>query len=125
MPGYIWDNFKYARSHVIDVMTQTTKKPTVVLHDSHQYKDKISAHVKVLDGSGEWAGDFWVDFEHRPRRDQPNRYVADWDTVMSGGNGIYVDDDPCFWMVESVVSELRHRYNRMDFITVDSGRNDK
>ena len=105
-------------------MTQQTK-PTVVLHDSHESENMVSAHVKVLDESGGWVGDFWVDFEHRARRDRPNRYVADWDTVKSGGNGIYVDDDPCFWMVESIVSELREQYNRRDFITIDSGKNDK
>ena len=101
------------------------EKPTVVLHDSIELSDKISAHIKVLDGGGEWVGDFWVNFEHRPRRDRSDRYVADWDTIKSGGNGRYVDDDPCFWMVESIVSELRKRYAGMTFQTVDSGKNDK
>jgi len=104
-------------------MTQQTK-PTVVLHDSHESDDKISAHVKVLEDD-EWVGDFWVNFEKRPRRDQPNRYVADWDTIKSGGNGIYFDDDPCFWMVEEIVDELSARHNRMDFNTIDSGKNDR
>ena len=104
-------------------MTQQTK-PTVVLHDSHEFADSISAHVKVLEG-GEWVGDFWVDFEKRPRRDTEERYVADWSTVKSGGNGIYVDSTPCFWMVESVVDELRERYVGMALKTIDSGPNDK
>lgn len=105
-------------------MTQQTK-PTSVLHESHKASDKISAHVKVLDESSEWAGDFWVDFEHRPRRDDPNRYVADWGTVKSGGNGIYFDSNPTFWLVESVVDELSEEYNRMTFDTIDSGPNDR
>ena len=106
-------------------MTQATDKPTVALHDSLELSDKISAHVKVLDGSGEWAGDFWVDFEKRPRRGTEERYVADWSTVKSGGNGIYVDSTPCFWMVESVVDELRERYVGMTLKTIDSGPNDR
>ena len=104
-------------------MTQQTK-PTVVLHDSHELEDCISAHVKVLE-DGEWVGDFWVDFEKRPRRDTEGRYVADWSTVKSGGNGIYVDSTPCFWMVESVVDELRERYVGMTLKTIDSGPNDR
>ena len=104
-------------------MTQQAK-PTVVLHDSHEFADSISAHVKVLE-DGEWVGDFWVDFEKRPRRGTEERYVADWSTVKSGGNGIYVDSTPCFWMVESVVDELRKRYVGMTVKTIDSGPNDK
>ena len=105
-------------------MTQQAK-PSVELYESHKSSDRVSAHVNVKDESGDWYGDFWVDFEHRPRRDRPNRYVADWDTVKAGGNGAYLDDNPCFWMVESVVSELQDGYNRIEFQTIDSGKNDK
>ena len=104
-------------------MSQATT-PTVVLHDSIELSDKISAHIKVLE-DGLWVGDFWVDFDHRPRRDADERYVADWDTVKSGGNGIYVDDDPCFWMVESVVDELSARCPGATLTTIDSGSDDK
>ena len=106
-------------------MTQQTEKPTVVLHDSIELTDGVNAHIKVLDESNEWIGDFWVDFEKRPRRDVTERYVADWDTIKSGGNGIYVDDDPCFWMVEAVVDDLQERYPLMRFETINSGKNDK
>lgn len=107
-------------------MTQQTK-PTAVLHDSHESDDKISAHVKVLDGTGEWAGDFWVDFEKRPRRSRRERYVADWGTIKSGGNGIYVDGTPCFWTVEEVADDLRDKYagTGVKFETIDSGPNDR
>lgn len=99
--------------------------PNVVLRDSHELKDTISAHIKVTDENDLWIGDFWVDFEHRPSPECEDRYVADWSTIKSGGNGKYTDDDPCFWMVEEIVGELEARYTPATLETVDSGPKDK
>jgi len=84
--------------------------------------DTLHVHVNVEDADG-WVGDFWVDFNRRGRL-ETRQFVADWSDVKSGGNGLYVDDHPTFWLVEAA-REILNDHFTTEFKTIDSGPNDK
>jgi len=91
---------------------------TAEVINSQENSEQVNAHVKVLEDN-EWIGDFFVDFERR--RDV---FMADWGTVKSGGNGVYVDSGAPFWAVEEAADQLNEEHTHRVFDTIDSGPND-
>jgi len=88
----------------------------------HDIRDNVYVQINVQE-DGEWVGDFWAVFERR-RLGGKDKYVADWGTVKSGGNGIYVDDHPNFWPVEEAVKELNNRFELQEFVALNTGPSD-
>lgn len=96
---------------------QQSEPITVELLNSEESLNGITAHVNVKE-SGEWVGDFYVDFE--PMRD---KHVADWSTI-GGGNGIYVDREPTFQLVQDVADDVQEAHPDKQIDSIDSGPND-
>jgi len=104
---------------VIDVINTSNRRGTC--------RSEVMVHIKVSEVDGdepEWIGDFWVVFT-RQRFGGETAYVADWSDVKDGGNGLYVDQNPCFWMVEEAAEQLDDQYELQKFRTINSGPNDR
>ena len=95
------------------VETYTTNRRSVA--------KEITAHINVLE-SGEWVGDFFTTFT-KQRLGGTDKYVADWDSLKQG-NGIYTDQEPCFWPVQEIAKELNEKYELQEFVALDTGKND-
>lgn len=94
-------------------------------HFQNKDKNAYNAHVKMLD-DGEWVGDFFVDFVASVTRlegsaDEDNKtvFVATPSDVRRG-NGIYVDDNPDFELIERV-SQLLNKKGQSGYKTIRPG----
>ena len=105
---------------------QAETKLTAELHDTYSSgqnssRSELTAHINVLE-DGEWIGDFFATFT-RQRLGGTDKYVADWDSLKQG-NGIYTDQQPCFWPVQEIAKELNEKYELQEFVALDTGKND-
>ncbi len=114
--------------YVLYVMRTTTEsgelEASIVDHHtgSRSFRNELLVHISVSE-DGDWIGDFWVEFT-KERLGGSDKYVADWDSVRSGGNGIYVDDQPPFWPVQEVVDKLNERYSLQEFVALNTAKGD-
>lgn len=84
-------------------------------------RDTAFVQITVREG-GEWIGDFFATFT-RKRLGGEDKFVADWSDV-SGGNGIYVEEQPPFWPVGEAAKELNQRFELKNFEALNTGPND-
>lgn len=101
---------------------EAQQTPTAEIENVFESGDDVHVRVSVLEND-EWIGDFVVVFERR-RVGGKIRHVADWSTIKSGGNGMYVEETPTFWPVEHAAEELNNRHITKEFVALDTGPND-